>query len=127
MEVWLRMTSCRHCYRSLEWLAQYVPPYRTQRGGYDAADRLAQIVDYANERFSLYPADCLTKSLVLHYHLKRLGWRPRLVFGVRTLTGQFQAHAWLELDGRPLQQLTNVREIYTPMDELPQSLGGSSK
>ena len=52
---------------------------------------------------SLLPTDsrCLTRSLVLIALLTRRGTPSRLVLGVTGAEG-FAAHAWVELDGRPL-------------------------
>ncbi len=52
----------------------------------------------------LVPADtrCLNQSLVLCALLARRGISGRLVIGVRNPDATFDAHAWVELDGRPL-------------------------
>jgi Transglutaminase-like superfamily len=51
----------------------------------------------------LLPTDsrCLLRSLVLMALLARRGVTSSLVIGVKT-GGQFEAHAWIEREGRPL-------------------------
>lgn len=80
------------------------------------AQALARTVEYGNAHYSIYPADCLTRSLVLQYLLTRRGGEAQLCLGVRKLTGQFEAHAWVEVEGVPLNELETVREIYTALD-----------
>lgn len=76
----------------------------TLRGGEDdwgTAFRLARAVD---RTLALLPGDtrCLTRSLVLSSLLSRRGTKGAIVIGVRP-GESFGAHAWVELDGRPLQ------------------------
>jgi hypothetical protein len=47
-------------------------------------------------------ASCLTQALAADVLLRRAGERPELCFGVALGAGDFEAHAWLELDGRVL-------------------------
>jgi hypothetical protein len=65
------------------------------------AFRLARAVD---RTLALLPGDtrCLTRSLVLSSLLSRRGTTGSIVIGVRP-GESFGAHAWVELDGRPLQ------------------------
>jgi hypothetical protein len=57
----------------------------------------------ARRTLALIPADsrCLMRSLVLTTLLARRGIQTTLVVAVR-VSGGFVAHAWVELDGRPL-------------------------
>jgi hypothetical protein len=66
------------------------------------ASRLGAIVDGYLGRL---PGDtrCLTRSLVLLTMLARRGIGGTLIIGVRSAP-TFGAHAWVELDGRPLLQ-----------------------
>jgi hypothetical protein len=47
-------------------------------------------------------ASCLTQALAAEIMLERDGAHPDLKIGVATDRAVFEAHAWLELDGRPL-------------------------
>ena len=51
---------------------------------------------------SIPEASCLTQALAAHVMLSRMGEEPSMHIGVATDRGAFEAHAWLELNGRPL-------------------------
>lgn len=69
----------------------------------EAARRLARLASMAG-RHGLVEATCLRQSLLLHLLLRREGLQPALKIGVRRQGGVFDAHAWVELDGTPLDQ-----------------------
>ena len=49
-------------------------------------------------------ATCLRQSLLIYWLLRRRGLQPELKLGARKQAGQFHAHAWVVLAGRPLAQ-----------------------
>ncbi len=51
---------------------------------------------------SIPGASCLTQALAADVLLRRQGETPALRIGVATDSEDFEAHAWLELHGRPL-------------------------
>ncbi|HEX5096576.1 MAG TPA: lasso peptide biosynthesis B2 protein [Acidimicrobiia bacterium] len=51
---------------------------------------------------SIPEATCLTQALAADVMLSRMGEEPSIHIGVATDRGAFEAHAWLELHGRPL-------------------------
>jgi hypothetical protein len=60
-------------------------------------------VSYAVKTMSRYipGASCLTQALAAHMLLARIGQPAALRIGVaRSQEGQFQAHAWVEIQGR---------------------------
>jgi hypothetical protein len=65
-------------------------------------------------------ATCLTQALVAQTILRRYGYAPDLKIGVgRSESNRFQAHAWIELDGKVvLGQLPTLSQ-YTPLPALP--------
>jgi Transglutaminase-like superfamily len=65
----------------------------------------------------LLPTDsrCLMQSLVLTAMLARRGVYSKIVIGVRA-EPSFAAHAWVELDGRPL--LSTNESIYQRLTEV---------
>ena len=87
-----------------------------QRYSADDAHHVARLIELGNRRYSIYPADCLTRSLVLQYVLIRQGIESELCLGVRTITGQFEAHAWVEVDNMPLNETESVQDIYSAFD-----------
>jgi hypothetical protein len=64
---------------------------------------------------ALYPgrAQCLERSLVLYYLLRRQGVDLRFVNGVKV--DPFAAHAWIEYRGRPLNDVAEHVALYTPL------------
>lgn len=57
--------------------------------------------------------NCLERSLVLYKCLGEAGARPTLVMGVAPGASTVAGHAWVEVDGRPLQDATTGQ--YAPM------------
>jgi transglutaminase superfamily protein len=55
-----------------------------------------------------WTSSCLTRSLVLYAMLRQHGHRPRLHVGVEGDSRAFAAHAWVTLDGRPIEQPPGV-------------------
>jgi hypothetical protein len=73
---------------------------RRARSAHDAPGRVAWAVETVAA--SIPKASCLTQALAAQVMLERAGERPELKIGVATDKGSFEAHAWLELHGRPL-------------------------
>jgi hypothetical protein len=65
-----------------------------------APGRLAWAVETTAR--SIPQATCLTQALAAQVMLERSGQSPEIHLGVATDKDAFEAHAWLELDGRPL-------------------------
>lgn len=63
--------------------------------------RLGQLVEVAGNQSPL-PSNCLRKSLLLYWLLRRRGQSPRFVIGVRKQPESFDAHAWVQLGDVPL-------------------------
>lgn len=64
----------------------------------------------------LYPgrARCLEQSLVLSRELRRCGADARLRFGVHPYP--FGAHAWVEVQGRPINEDRDYLNMFTPLE-----------
>jgi len=80
------------------------------------ARRLAELYRRINEEYSFAGASCLVESFALWRRLRRKGIGADLRLGVRTLTGRFESHAWVEYEDVVLNDLENISEIYTPFD-----------
>lgn len=94
-------------------------PGRTAATLDDPAERaahLGSLFDLANRRYSFHEATCLPASLLLWWLLRRRGIAADLCIGARTLTGEFEAHAWVEFEGVVLNDDQEVRDIYFPFD-----------
>jgi hypothetical protein len=82
-------------------------------GTLDKARRAARMVSIA-AAYSPIAASCLDRSLLLRILLQRQGIDSSLFFGVRKDQGNFEAHAWVEIDGTVLNDTPDVRERYAP-------------
>ncbi|HEX6536200.1 MAG TPA: lasso peptide biosynthesis B2 protein [Gemmatimonadaceae bacterium] len=78
-----------------------------------AADRAVAVAA------ALYPgrALCLEQSLVLHYVLRHGGVSSTLRIGVHPYP--FAAHAWVECDGEPVNDIREHTRSYTPLPNPP--------
>lgn len=72
-------------------------------------DRVCMAVNYA---CVWYPkqALCLQRSFVTTYLLRKRGVTAQMVLGAQKLP--FKAHAWVEVDGRAINERPNVQETY---------------
>ena len=66
-------------------------------------------------RNHLYPMTCLRRALVLQILLKDWGINTELQLGVRKQEERFEAHAWLEYEGRPIAEPEAIRAHFRPM------------
>ncbi len=74
---------------------------------------IARLVDASA---SILGANCLQRSLVLRQLLRNRGMPAEIRFGVsRAVNGGLSAHAWVELDGLPLNDGADVFERYAAL------------
>jgi hypothetical protein len=60
---------------------------------------------------------CLGRSLLLWYLLRRRGMDAELVVGAKSPVDEaWMAHAWVELDGLPVNDAPDVRQNYASFD-----------
>lgn len=81
------------------------------RGPEPSPHRIARLVDIA-ARHGLYRATCLRQSLLLYWLLKQNGFDADLVLGARKDGGALEAHAWVEIDGAPINEREGVARDY---------------
>ena len=72
----------------------------------------------AAARHGPYKATCLTRSLTLQWLLHRRGIESDLRLGVRKSAEGIDAHAWLEHEGVPLIDASDIRERYAAFDQV---------
>ena len=65
--------------------------------------------------YSWFKGNCLSQSLALAWLLHRRGIRPELRLGARLTGTTFDAHAWVEFDGRVLNDTPDVGARYPPL------------
>ncbi len=78
--------------------------------------RTLRMVGLASRR-GLYAGNCLSRSLTLWWLLRHQGLCADLRIGTRQLDGNFQAHAWVEYNGYPLNESTQVHEQYIAFEQ----------
>lgn len=78
------------------------------------AERTHLYLRYIFRRRWLMPlSNCYTRSLLRYKFLREAGLPVELVMGIRKeASGEFKAHAWIELDGQPYRETEDC--AYTP-------------
>jgi hypothetical protein len=76
---------------------------------------MRRIVRRVRDRSPL-PGSCLSRSLALWWLLRRQGMDTSLCIGARKFEGRLQAHAWVNLDARPLNAGVRVQEKYVQLN-----------
>jgi len=114
----LRMFNFRSVQQSLE--KGYVDVTRMDTRN-DAAifaevQTASRMVDAAS-RHGLVRGNCLSKSMVLWWLLRCQGIPVQLRLGARKTGDEFEAHAWVELDGRVANDSEDVRTRYSPFKD----------
>jgi hypothetical protein len=74
-----------------------------------------QLVEMA-ARYVPWWGNCLKRSLVLWYLLRRQGQMSQLRIGVRREQGRFEAHAWVEYENRVLNDSSTVHQQFFAFD-----------
>jgi Transglutaminase-like superfamily len=98
---------CLGARRTASWLSRAIkpgamhPPAAAER---QQAERLAQLAAIAGRR-GVLEARCLSQAMLVRAVLRQRGLDAVLQVGVRRDASQFDAHAWVELDGRTLAQM----------------------
>lgn len=103
------------------WLNRLTPQAPGDTSPRSVQQVLRVAVDSVNrvKRFSPLPGNCLSQSLALTRLLRRRGVGPALRLGVRFTGPTFEAHAWVEYNGRVLNDTQDVHTRYTPLVEKP--------
>jgi hypothetical protein len=76
-------------------------------------ERAARLVEAVSRLYPFNPT-CLKKSLVLFWMFRRRGLPADLRIGVRKVSGELEAHAWIEQEGRVLFDEDTARD-FAPM------------
>lgn len=82
---------------------------------HDRAVRIATLVNAAC-RHSPLPVTCLVRSLVLISQLRRRNIGSCLRIGVRIANGKFEAHAWVEHQGVPVNDHPETGKEFAAFD-----------
>lgn len=75
----------------------------------------ARMVNAADRHGLVHPS-CLAKSLTLWWLLGRQGISSHLRIGIRKENGKFEAHAWVEHEGIPLNEAEEHHHHYAAFE-----------
>lgn len=117
IEIGLRALGFQRCKQLVEKLFVGVPPLPTlpldlQR---EAALRVVRAVRSAELHGPVHP-NCLERSMTLWWMLRRKGVEGELHIGARKEGTRFEAHAWVELGGKVLNDRVEVHQHYARFD-----------
>ena len=114
----LRMFNFRSVQRSLErWYSDAVrTDTRNDTAIFAEVQTASRMVDAAS-RYGLARGNCLSKSMTLWWLLRRQSIPVQLQLGARKTGAQFEAHAWVEMDGRVVNDSEDVRMRYSPFED----------
>jgi len=99
--------------RAHRWLAHQRP--RVRRRMRSTADDIVWAVDEACVWY-VKRAACLQRSAVATWLMRRHGIDAQLVIGYRPLP--FESHAWVEVDGRIVNDRPQYQKAFTVLDRL---------
>jgi hypothetical protein len=116
-EIGLRVMGFRRCKETIENL--FVTEDRSQTlqsaTPFEMAAKITRAVRSA-ELHGLASPNCLERSLVLWWLLRRGGIEGELHIGGRKSGPRFEAHAWVELAGKVLNDSPDVHRHYARFD-----------
>jgi hypothetical protein len=96
------------------WTTRSPVTGNASRPGVEPA-RIGALINVAGAHFPL-PSTCLTRSLLLVWLLGRRGVRSELRIGVRMIAGGIDSHAWVEHEGRPINDTSGTSERFAVFD-----------
>ncbi len=115
--VGLRLVGFRRWQRMLEFFSPLAKTTGRARVASDGdTARVITRMEAAAARNILVGANCLEHSLVLWWLLRRRGIVAALRIGGRKESGQFEAHAWVELDGVVLDGSNQEHRHFVPFE-----------
>ena len=93
-----------------------IPPVgKDDRKLRDQIRKTTRLVAAAGRR-GPYRAKCLPESLTLWWLLRQQGVESQIRFGARKNGRRMEAHAWVEFEGMPLNDSTDVGERFKPFE-----------
>lgn len=108
----VRVIGFRRSVAAIWWLADRLPPPRqADVTGLALAEARARGIAMIANRLPSRPL-CLPRALLLSGLLRRRRMRAELCLGART-AGAFDAHAWIEIDGQPVNEAADLQQTYS--------------
>jgi hypothetical protein len=108
----LHLCGLRRCHRGLERLAGRPARARVRAEAGSVEIRRTVRLHGLAVRHGPFTGNCLSRSLVLWWLLRRQGIQGDLRIGTRLADGRLEGHAWVEYRGHPLGEPGSVRERY---------------
>lgn len=103
--------------RTQSMLARLAPqPSLPPKDAFHQAKRTAFVTGIA-ARYGKPWSNCLKRSLVLWYLLRRQGIASDLRIGVRREQGEFQAHAWIEYESIIVNDSPSIHQCFTAFEQ----------
>jgi hypothetical protein len=96
-------------------LCNWVRHYRHRQSSWAAIEDVVWSVDEACVWY-VKRAPCLQRSVVATWLLRRHGLPAEMVIGCRPLP--FESHAWVEVDGRVVNDRPQYQRAFTVLDRL---------
>lgn len=101
---WLQRSGYQRTRRMVDRFSLHPRPRSATGEDLAHARHLAWLANVAGRR-GPFEATCLRQSLLVYGLLRRRGLSPELKLGVHVGRTGVDAHAWVELDGHPLEAL----------------------
>ena len=113
--IWLRVSAFRRVQQASEkWYGDAA--LRNQRDStriFTESQSASRMLDVASRR-GLVRGNCLSRSIALCWLLRRRGIPAQLRIGARKIGNQLEAHAWVEVAGRAVNDSDDVQTRYAP-------------
>lgn len=112
---WLRVSTFRSIQRNLEdWHKDAVlTNQRDDSRALAESQSASRMLDAASRR-GIVRGNCLSRSIALCWLLRRRGLPAQLRIGARKIGNQLEAHAWVEVAGRAINDSDDVQTRYAP-------------
>lgn len=117
-EAGLRTLGFRRWKQTIEYFSPAVPGRQSlgPAAQLEIAETIARAARSAERHAPAAPPNCLERSLVLWWLLRREGIDAELHVGARKSELRFEAHAWVELAGVVLNDAADVHSHYARFD-----------
>jgi hypothetical protein len=100
--------------RTYTWLSRRRRRHPAPAGVTEATRQAVRALVRAR-RYAPYRGNCLSQSLTLWWRLRQAGVATDLILGATLDDGLLEAHAWVEQDGRVLNDTPGVRSRFEPI------------
>jgi transglutaminase superfamily protein len=113
--IWLRASTFQRVQQAVEkWYgATGLANQRDHARIFTESQSASRMLDVASRR-GIVRGNCLSRSIALCWLLRRRGIPAQLRIGARKIGNQLEAHAWVEVAGRAVNDSDDVQTRYAP-------------